>query len=276
MISEHLTNLNKLEQEQELFKFSNSIYADDFCKNYLIKIYLSYLKEIDFINFLVPHSNESIESWFFNFLIHNKTNDEWLRYYHDNKGPDILRPSLKKIIPNTFLKQPITEKFSKVHNIDSEIRWFNESTHYLSIPIIIRKNYILKEYIGTTKEQGRLNGPDFILENINNKKTLGLEIVELNPVLFVFPNGVRDFEKVGKKLDKQINEQKGGNFYRNWINLIKIVEDKINKWKKFQKTDEKAIGIILNNSVPDIWYYIFEISLKFSKFNNEIDYFFIL
>ncbi|WP_342272777.1 hypothetical protein [Spiroplasma endosymbiont of Acasis viretata] len=187
---------------------------------------------------------------FFNFLIHNKTNDEWLRYYHDNKEPDILRPSLKKIIPNTFLKQLITEKFSKVHNIDSEIRWFNESRHYLSIPIIIRKNYILKEYIGTTKEQGRLNGPDFILENINNKKTLGLEIVELNPVLFVFPNGVRDFEKVGKKLDKQINEQKGGNFYRNWINLIKIVEDKINKWKKFQKTDEKAIGIILNNSVP--------------------------
>lgn len=96
MISEHLTNLNKLEQDQELFKFSNSIYADDFCKNHLIKIYLSYLKEIEFINFLVPHSNESIESWFFNFLIHNKTNDEWLRYYHDNKGPDILRPSLKK------------------------------------------------------------------------------------------------------------------------------------------------------------------------------------
>ncbi|WP_281747837.1 hypothetical protein [Spiroplasma ixodetis] len=59
-----------------------------------------------------------------------------------------------------------------------------------------------------------------------------------------------------------------------FVNLIKIVEDKINKWKKFQKTDEKAIGIILNNSVPDI--YIFEISLKFSKFNNEIDYFFIL
>lgn len=265
MIFEHLTNLNKLEQNKELFKFSNSIYASDFCKNHLFEIYFSYLTKLKIIDFLIPRSNKIIESWFFDFLIYNQTNDEWLRCYHDNKGIDILKPSLIKIIPDDFFQ---------INN--SEIKWFNDSNHYLGIPIKIRKNYILKEYIGTTKEQGRLNGPDFILENINNKKTLGLEIVELNPVLFVFPNGVRDFEKVGKKLDKQINEQKGGNFYRNWINLIKIVEDKINKWKKFQKTDEKAIGIILNNWVPHIWYYIFEISLKFSKFNNEIDYFFIL
>lgn len=263
MIFEHLINFNKQEQEAQIFRFSNSVYAADFCESHLIKIYLSYLKELQIINFLVPNSNESIESWFFNFLIYNKTNDEWLRCYHDNKGPDILRPSLKKIISKDFLQTN-----------NSEIRWFNEATHYLSIPINIRKNYILKEYIGTTKKQGAINDPDFILENIKNKKTLGLEIVELNPTVFQFSNGIKDFKKIHKKLNKQINEQKGGNFYRNWINLIKTVENKINKWKKFQETDEKAIVIILNNNSPDIWYYIFDLSLKFSQFKNDIDYFF--
>lgn len=79
---------------------------------------------------------------------------------------------------------------------NSEIRWFNEATHYLSIPIEIRKNYILKEYIGTTKNQGKLNEPDFILENVNNKETIGLEIVELNPLVFHFSKEIRNFQKL--------------------------------------------------------------------------------
>lgn len=109
MIFEYLTNLTKQEQEIELARFNKSLYVDDFCRVHLIKIYLSYLKELEIINILIPHSNQEIESWFFTFLIKNKTNDEWLRCYQDNKGTDILRHSLKKLFLMIFWKQTIVK-----------------------------------------------------------------------------------------------------------------------------------------------------------------------
>lgn len=136
-----------------------------------------------------------------------------------------------------------------------------EYNHYTSIPINWQKNFILEKYIGTGYDQGKLNGPDFILKDILINKTYGFEIVEINKLLFQSKNGFRDITKFMKNISAQI-QQRGGSI-ENYIETIKIeIDKKIEKWKKYQKTDYKFIGLIVNHSVPDEWYIIFELFMN--------------
>lgn len=180
-------------------------------------------------------------------------NDTYSKIMSKFNKTDKLKQSLFKIIENMNTQ----EKFS------SEFRWFVHDSYYESVPIYWKKNFILKKYIGQTKEQGTLNGPDFIFFDEQNKETLGFEILELNPTHFTFTpqNSPRDITKVMMQLKKQI-ESRGGTLINNFKTLHKEVMRKISKWDKYIKTDKKAIGIIMNASVPNDWYVALELLIN--------------
>jgi hypothetical protein len=145
---------------------------------------------------------------------------------------------------------------------NSEHRWFMDSNSYCNIPVNLKGEWIIKKYIGNTRDQGNMNGPDFIYKNLTTRKTIGLEIFELNPTSFVFDRKVRDIHNVVKKIREQINTKRGGSIERNISTLNREIDKKVEKWNKYVPTDEKYIGVVINSGMIDEVYYILSQSIK--------------
>lgn len=274
---------NNFEQIKEFEEILNKkIFESHFLKckkhlnetyNYIIDIFNSFwnvdeeklkiknvekLNQIGFSKFPFKNMSE---------LFAYKVNDWFCNKTYSNlfKRKDNLR---KSIIQKLTSQLKITEEeFQSISNKESEFIWFMENKHYTSIPINWQKNFILEKYIGGGFEQGKLNGPDFIFKDTVTGETYGFEILELNKLLFDFSNGFRDISKFLENITKQI--QKRGGSIENYLRTIIIeVDKKVEKWKKYQITNYKFIGLI-NHSVPDEWYIIFELIINTLYINQD-------
>ncbi len=149
--------------------------------------------------------------------------------------------------------------------LNPEIRWMYDRNFFIGLPKYWFDN--LTYYSSTTKsskEQGKENGPDFIFKDKTNNKLIGFEIVSYKW------NITNQF----KKDEQAINFFKDSIYNVNSIDsyieeIIKIIKSKNEKSKKYFKCDELYLGIVVNNTIMDYHYYLFEIILnKYIKDNN--------
>lgn len=220
-------------------------------------------KELDISNFKTQHLIAFSKFPFKNILdfFEFKINDLFCNKFYSGLFEDY--DNLRKSIFETFLSQlNLTEKdlYASSYS-NSEFIWFMDAYHYIAIPVYWQRNFILEKYIGKDSDQGKLHGPDFIFKDIRKNKTYGFEVVELNKLIFHSPKGFKDVNKFSENIFKQIKNR--GGCFENYLKTIKLeVERKIEKWSKYQNTDYKYVGLILNNKIPSEWYLIFEILIN--------------
>jgi len=126
-------------------------------------------------------------------------------------------------------------------------------------------DYELKKYIGDNEE----SGPDYIMINKNNGRTLGLELTGLPPLVWMIPRK----DKLEKRFQGVYETHE--NSIDDVINFVNFMDKKISKKivkyngdgqegkTKYRNVDEKAIVITLTYEAS--WHWIFLFSLFFNK-----------
>lgn len=164
---------------------------------------------------------------------------------------------------NTALIKSFKDKvsFDLVKVIDPEFFWFFSKSHLRGLPRNWLDTFILHESMPKGSiNQGKFNGPDFVLKNIHNNKLIGLEIVSYGWNII---KGI-DNEKYAKEYtDKLFNNR---NSFDKRLNDLKKILDKKNS-KSYINCSELYLGIVVGNYFADYEYYILEILLN--KYNQS-------
>ncbi len=263
-IASYLDPLLERKQLENLLKFKswpefrNSNYCEK-CLNLRYGYFITKFKELDkdfcwekFSDLYVEMAQDLYINELYSSIFEGKDN--------------FKRSILKKIISELSISEE--ELNEKKHN--PEFFWFLVREKYNSVPIYWQKNFILKKYIGEGKNQGKLNGPDFILEDKKTKKTYGFEIFGFNNNIVTVNKPVKDFKKfIESAFPEKIKRGKSATLSDYIAEIIEKINSKLKKWEKFQKTDYKLIGIVLLNSVPDEWYPILNMFFNTYYRNQE-------
>lgn len=209
--------------------------------NFLNKKYNINLIE-DFLDLLKDNIGEN-NDWSLNLIKELKSNQELKRVYKENE-------------------------------LNLEVLWiFNDiyCATYSTLPFWLLSNYSFHKYNGkNSKNQGFLNGPDFIFSNKNKKylHTIGFEIVTLDQNIFKSFNSDEEFKKHSLKT---IYSRLKYNSYESYLfdKASLLVDKKIKASKNYEFTNDLFLGIILNNVAPNYAYYLLRILLK-RKYKNSI------
>lgn len=176
-----------------------------------------------------------------------------------NKSYDLLSSSfIKSICENLKINVPKTSSF----DINPEKCWFLNVDYLKGLPAYwFNKLTYFDSTLKGTNKQGKINGPDFIFQNIDNKKLIGLEIVSWN---WNISNQFKN-EEAALKYHSKLYDYESLDEYINHMKQILI--EKSDKAKKYQKCDFLYLGIVVANTIIEYHYYVVEYVLN--KFIQE-------
>lgn len=230
-ISKLLYDISNLEDKNfvmkiELYKLSSNQIIGDICHEHFVNVFTEYFPMLNIY---------SIEDEYLKYLF-NKT------YLILDNNSDLLIKSFKKININKDLENRFTNE---------EVYIFTDPNYYSSIPYEWKENYVVKEYIGTTTKQGNYNGPDYILEDNRSGRLIGLEIVTINKSNYLISDKCISTKNIKKWYIPKS--------YKEYIDEIKkLISTKENKIKGYKRCDEYNLAFVLNNSIFEWEYFLYE------------------
>lgn len=205
-------NLKNHNKECQRVRFNKNGETEFYCNN---KVFVNYVRIIPLIKPIECYLAlcfECLEELRFKYKINFKKeipillylSKAWTKYDKINYNKYQLIKDLNLLFEND-------KNF-----IDPEKRWFNDIDFLLGLPVNWLKRF--KLYDSLLKgdcNQGELNGPDYIFEDISNNKLIGFEIVSIK---WNIHHSFNDLEMVGK-------------FARDKIFNLKSYDDRINEFK---------------------------------------------
>lgn len=116
-----------------------------------------------------------------------------------------------------------------------------------SIPIQWFCTFVFDKYIGQMNEQGILNGPDFLFNDIKNNQKVGVEIAYLIKNRFTYDRTkIKNIDNFRKCLKNKLN------FNLVFDNAKKIIEKHSNSIDKYVKCDKYYLLLLTSGNLQDI------------------------
>lgn len=196
-----------------------------------------------------------------------------------NINPKSFRDFYNEMKFNTRMRDSFCEAFEKHNSIelnnkwkgwDMEVCWWACGNVFMLENWINEDDYILKKINFDTNRT-----PDYIVENIHTKKTIGIEVTSIQmPLKLHVVQNENKYNSILKIFNKRINENK--NFIDRAIEAY--TKKSKNNFINWEKVDKKALVITFDTLKDKDSLYLKQILIELinkNKIEKKFDYFLI-